>query len=283
MLSKDIVVKAFNAAGCYDSSIIEEFIVVQPELSIDNERRLAMFIAQCSHESGGFKYRQEGLYYTTPERICAVWPSRFPNVESAKPYVKNSRALANKVYGDRMGNRPGTNDGYDFAGKGWIQLTGRDNYTVASKAMGVDLINHPDMATETDIGFQIADWFFNTRKMSGVSAYQYSDSGDVTTVTKIINGGYNGLEHRTELYIDICIALKLEIVKQAPVGVFKLGDRGDDIKVIQKELVDKGYDTNGVDGIFGNGMLKAVTSFQKESGLVADGIVGSGTLSVLFS
>ena len=92
-------------------------------------QRAAHLLGQSSHESGGFKLVSENLYYSTPERIMAVWPSRFPTVNSAKPYAKNPSGLANKVYSDRMGNGDeASSEGSFFSGRGFLQLTGKSNF-----------------------------------------------------------------------------------------------------------------------------------------------------------
>lgn len=117
---------------------------------------LAYILATARHEPGdAMAPNRENLYYTTAKRIRAVWPSRFPTLAAAEPYVKNPRALANKVYNGRLGNRPGTDDGWLFRGAGLVQLTGRTNFEKAGKATGVDLAAAPARATELPIAVHI--------------------------------------------------------------------------------------------------------------------------------
>lgn len=108
---------------------------------------LAHIMAQASHECGAGHDVEENLSYTA-QRICAVWPSRFGSPADALPYQRNPRALGNKVYGSRMGNRPGTDDGYNFRGRGGCQTTGRDGYAALAKATGLDLLNNPGLVND---------------------------------------------------------------------------------------------------------------------------------------
>ena len=128
-----------------------DFMAMAPALDraararrIDTPRRVRHFMAHLHHESMGFRRLEENLNYTTPERLCAVWPKRFPTVQAAAPYVRNPRALAEKVYGGRMGNvRPG--DGWRHRGGGLIMLTGRDNYARAQSWSGLPLLEQPEL------------------------------------------------------------------------------------------------------------------------------------------
>ena len=120
LLQAKIGVSADGAFGPNTARAITKHYDLSPN-------RGAHLLGQAHHESGGFKRTTEGLYYSTPERIQAVWPSRFPTVASAEPYAKNPQGLANKVYNGRMGNLEGSSDGFNFAGKGFLQLTGKAN------------------------------------------------------------------------------------------------------------------------------------------------------------
>ena len=125
-----------TAFGCANA-ILPIFGVTQ------NERRLAHFLAQVLHESGGLTLTVESLRYSAV-RMTQVWPSRFATVASARPYVGNPEKLANNVYGGRLGNNlPG--DGWKYIGRGLIQVTGRENYTRIGAALGVDLVADPEL------------------------------------------------------------------------------------------------------------------------------------------
>ncbi len=160
------------------------------------------FLAQILHESGMLERTVENLNYTTPERIKAVWPSRFPSVADAAPFVRNPRALANKVYGGRLGNT-GPDDGFKYRGRGLIMVTGKDNYARLGKILDVDLLNNPERLAVPYVALKsaIAWWEGNVPD---------SIMGDIVKVTKKVNGGTVGLGHRKNL---------AEIVAKAVEGV----------------------------------------------------------------
>lgn len=158
---------------------------------INTPRQQAAFIGQCSHECGNFTKLEEGLSYSA-ERLMVVWPKRFPTLESAKPYARNSKALANKVYANRMGNRDeASGDGGRFIGRGCIQLTGASSYYQAGKALGVDFWANPELVSTPKYAALTAGWFWATHKCNEVA-----EDGDWVKLTKIINGGTVGLDDR---------------------------------------------------------------------------------------
>ena len=155
--------------------------------------RAAHLLGQAAHESGGFTITKESLYYSSPERICKVWPSRFKTVEDAMPYAKNPKALADKVYSNRMGNSEG--EGHIYIGRGFIQLTGKDNYRSFASDMRVpDVMNDPSLV-ETDYAFESAMWFFEKNGL-----FKMADNGigtdNIKSITKRVNGGTHGLDDR---------------------------------------------------------------------------------------
>ena len=163
-----------------------------------SDKRGAHLLGQAHHESGGFKRTKESLYYSTPERLMAVWPSRFKSVEAAQPYTKNPEALANNVYSDRMGNGDeASGDGYNFAGKGFIQLTGRSNYRSFSSDMRLpDVMKNP-ASVETQYAFESALWFFRANSLFTICDKGVDDD-TIKAVTKRVNGGTHGLKDRIE-------------------------------------------------------------------------------------
>jgi putative chitinase len=178
---------------------------VLPSYDINTPQRVAAFLAQCGHESGGWTKFEEGLNYSA-ERLVVVFKKYFPTANSAIPYHRKPEMIANRVYAGRMGNgSPESGDGYKYRGRGPIQLTGKSNYTSFAKAMVDDwqtIIDNPDLVSQDkEIALKSAIWFWNTNKLN-----QYADVGDIKTMTRIINGGYNGLEDRIHHYED---AIKL--------------------------------------------------------------------------
>jgi putative chitinase len=149
------------------------------------------FLGQVLHECNFLERLEEGLNYSTPGRLMAVWPSRFPSLESERPYLRNPEALANKVYGGRMGNvEPG--DGWKYRGRGPIQLTGRDNYAATGAAIGVDLVGNPGLMTTPAVGLEATiRWWERTVPDSVM--------GNLPAVTKRVNGGTTGIAERRHI------------------------------------------------------------------------------------
>lgn len=146
----------------------------------------AAFVAQCMIESASFTRLEENLFYTTPERIRAVWPSRFSTVEQAALYTRNPKALANRVYAHKLGNGDeASGDGWNFRGRGLFQLTGRDNYRAASVGIGLSsaYIHRPDMVAEPSDAALTAAWFWRDRGCN-----RAMDAGNFNQTTRIING-----------------------------------------------------------------------------------------------
>ena len=161
-----------------------------------NPVRGAHFLGQAAHESGNFMLSEEGLSYSV-ESMMRVWPKRFPTEADAKPYARNPQALANKTYGGRLGNTE-PNDGFAFRGRGFIQLTGRSNYTAFAKDIGRDsVIENPDLVA-TELAMESALWFFEKNGLWQIIDAGGVNDGTILTITKRINGGTHGLEDRTE-------------------------------------------------------------------------------------
>lgn len=179
-----------SAAPALVNKVADQAGAIFDEFGINTPLRVAHFMAQISHESGGGTVTAENMNYTSAARIAAVWPSRF-TVESAKGYVRNPGKLASKVYNGRMGNRAGTDDGYRYRGRGLLQLTGRAAYIEMGKMIGLDLEGDPDLAFEPGNALRIAAAEF--KKLNCLPA---CDADDVRLVTRRVNGGYNGLDDR---------------------------------------------------------------------------------------
>lgn len=157
--------------------------------------RGAHLMGQASHESGGFKRTRESLYYSSPERIQAVWPSRFPTVDDAEPYAKNPTGLAGKVYAGRMGNENEAQASL-FIGRGFLQLTGRNNYRSFASDMGVpEVMTDPDLVAD-EYAFETALWFFEKNGLFAIADEGVTDDA-IKRITKRVNGGYHGLDDRS--------------------------------------------------------------------------------------
>ena len=155
-------------------------------------KRAAHLLGQASHESGGFKLARENLNYSA-ETMLRVWPSRFKTLADAQPYVRNPKALADKVYSNRMGN--GDGEGHVWIGRGFLQLTGKDNYKAFASDMRVPEIMQDPSLVETDYAFETAIWFFEKNNLFAIADKGVNDD-TIKQITKRVNGGYIGLDHR---------------------------------------------------------------------------------------
>lgn len=170
-----------------------------PEFGIDTPNEMASFLAQFGHETMGFTKFEENLNYSA-SRLMAVWPSRFPDANSAAAYAHNPEALANKVYGGRMWNNlPG--DGWTYRGRG-PQLTGKQNYCRASVMVNTNLIGRPELMLDPDIGSRVACAGWKALKLDW-----HDDDADAQAETRIINGGLIGLKERQALLNGLLLVL----------------------------------------------------------------------------
>ena len=166
-----------------------------PDYDINTPRRVAAFIAQCAHESGGFKFLKENLNYKAPS-LRRVFPKYFPTDELAMAYEKRPQMIANRVYAGRMGNGPEeSGDGWKFCGRGLIQLTGKNNYTFFAASLDMDVEDVPEYLETFEGAVQSACFFWEQNNLN-----QWADKGDILTLTKKINGGTIGLDDRIKHY-----------------------------------------------------------------------------------
>jgi putative chitinase len=169
-----------------------------PDYDINTPKRMAAFIAQCAHESGGFMVLKENLNYK-PASLRKLFSKYFPTDELANQYCSKPNkqaAIANRIYGNRMGNGDeSSGDGYRFCGRGLIQLTGRSNYQSFADSLEMNIDDVPEYLATFEGAAQSACWFWETNKLN-----QWADAGDILTLTKRINGGTIGLEDRKKHY-----------------------------------------------------------------------------------
>jgi putative chitinase len=169
----------------------------------ENPKRMAAFLAQIAHESGGFNFVKEGLNYSAAS-LRKTWPKRFTTLEIANQYARKPVKIANKVYANRMGNgTEASGDGYKFCGRGLIQLTGKDNYSRFAKSLGMTLDEAVAYLETPEGAVASAGWFWDANKLS-----IYADKGDFVGLTKRINGGTIGLADRKHHYDIALKALK---------------------------------------------------------------------------
>ena len=248
-----------------------------------NAKRLSHFMAQLAHESSGFSLDRENLNYGSAARLCQVWPARFPSEDAAAPYVRNEEKLANRVYGDRLGNnQPG--DGYKFRGRGLIQITGRANYAEHGQKLNIDLVNSPDLALDGEHAIRIAAMFWNSRaKSSGRSMNELADDDNIEQITRRINGGLTGLPDRRARF-DKAWAIwgSGRSPRSAPdMGDLERGDTGDRVRRLEELLARAGYDPGAIDGEFDGRTERAVMLFQNDNRRNVDGRVTSDLWQLL--
>lgn len=166
---------------------------------IDTPMRIAHFLAQVLHESGHLSVLEENLNYSA-ERLLAVFPRHFRNIEHARLYAHQPERIANRVYGGRMGNgNEASGDGYRYRGRGFIQLTGKHNYQAFADWSDEDVVSNPDAVASTHAALS-AVYFWSSRKLNAMA-----DVDDLTAITRRVNGGLNGLEQRVQL-LDKAVA-----------------------------------------------------------------------------
>jgi putative chitinase len=177
---------------------LEAFAAKSPalfkEFGLSEKRvRVEYFIAQIAHETGGLTRSIENLSYTA-KRIVEIWPTRFPTLGAAEPFANNPEKLANKVYSNRMGNGPAeSGDGYRYRGRGYIQITGKDNYRSTGRVAGIDLVGKPERAILTADALRVACAYWHWKDLNPLC-----DERKFEEVTRRINGALIGYADRKD-------------------------------------------------------------------------------------
>jgi len=270
-----------NADNWYDA-----LCELLPKYGITTERRVAHFLSQCAHESGGFKRLEENLNYSA-KSLRAVFGRYFGDAPKANAdeYARNPEMIANRVYNDayrkyKMGNTQ-EGDGWRFRGRGLKQLTGRDNYTRFGASIGMSAEEAAEYVATPAGAIESACWFWDTNNLNSIA-----DTDDVVKMTKKINGGNIGLEDRQKRYTHALKVLGMDADDLGTddgdiedilddIGVLRKGAKGDGVKLMQEAL------GISADGDFGPGTERALKAWQAANGLVADGIAGPATLGKL--
>lgn len=195
------------ASNSYDNralSILNKHEDLFHKYGIVTIEQKAAFLAQCAHESQGFNSREENLFYSA-EGLQKTFKYYKENPQQALSDARKPEVIANTVYADRMGNgNKASGDGYKYRGRGYIQLTGKNNYMAFSQAIGKNINDTIKYITSTAGALESALWYWQTNGLN-----KYADTGDFRGLTKAINGGFNGLADRKKHYDSI-----LELLKQ---------------------------------------------------------------------
>jgi putative chitinase len=192
--------------GHVPDAVINQIPAVMEKFQINTPLRLCHFLAQCGHESGNFKTVNENLNYGA-KGLLALFKKYFPTEQKALEYERKPEKIANLIYGGRMGNGPeASGEGYKFRGRGYIQLTGKDNYTSFGKSIGEDITTNPDLVA-TKYPLLSAAWYWNSRSLNA-SADKGDTDAVVTEITKKVNGGTIGLDDRIKHFKEFYALMK---------------------------------------------------------------------------
>jgi len=211
MVKEDVVIQKIEGLnieklkGHIPDVVIAQIPETAKKFNITTNLRLAHFLSQCAHESGNFKAVSENLNYSA-DGLRKIFGKYFPST-LAESYARQPEKIASRVYADRMGNGNETSkEGFKFRGRGYIQLTGKSNYSNFSKFIGEDCVTNPDLVA-TKYPLASAAFFFNNNGLWSVCD-KGSDDVTVTAVTKRVNGGTNGLADRVKHFKEFFNLLK---------------------------------------------------------------------------
>jgi putative chitinase len=176
------------------SEVLSQIPETISKFQLNTPLRLAHFLAQCGHESGNWKFKVENLNYSAPA-LQSVFRKYFPDEATAAQYARKPEMIANKVYANRMSNGDeASGDGWRFRGRGYIQLTGKNNYSLFNSVVGENILENPDLVAEK-YPLLSAAWFWDSNKLNTLADKGATDA-DVTAITKRVNGGTHGLDDR---------------------------------------------------------------------------------------
>lgn len=187
-----------NLVGIIPSNVLDQITTVMTTFKINSPLRMAHFLSQCAHESWNFKATTENLNYSS-QALLKTFKKYFPTEEKALQYARKPELIGNLVYANRMGNGPeSSGDGFKYRGRGYIQLTGKVNYQAFDRVVEDDIISHPNLVA-TKYPLLSAAWFWNSRNLNAIADTGGSDAV-VTRVTRVVNGGTNGLSDRIKKF-----------------------------------------------------------------------------------
>lgn len=268
-----ILLKGNKEADAWYDAMVE----ILPLWDINTIERVAGFLAQTQHESLNYTVLSENLNYSA-DGLLKTFPKYFgPGKKDPNAYARQPEKIANYVYANRMGNGPeSSGDGWKHRGRGVIQLTGTDNYTAFAKVVKMSVADAINYVQTKKGAIDSACWFWDTRNIN-----KTCDAKDIVAMTKLVNGGTNGLDDRTTKWNKALSVLGSDVKAEsttptAPTSTssyttLRKGSKGLEVVKLQTAL--------GIpaDGDYGSGTEAAVKKYQASKGLTADGIAGPAT------
>jgi putative chitinase len=275
-----------NTQGQYILAILQSYSMLQ-EHEINTPQRLAHFLGQGIVETGFLKARSENLSYGF-DALKKYFGHKFANDEEIAAFAGKPEKIGNRIYGGRLGNGPEeSGEGYLYRGRGFFQLTGKDNYRRYGEMAGVDLVGDPDIiARDLKRSLQVAAAYF---QKSGLCAY--ADQNDIAAVSRGVNRGDpkagRPANHEAERIDWTTKALALVkdpaalVVSATPSDELRNGATGEKVKELQRWLIALGYNVGAIDGLFGPATRRAIVSFQEEHRLPVTGVVDAATRTAI--
>lgn len=248
--------------------------------------RLCHFLGQIGNECGRLTIIEENMTYRSAQRLRAVWPTRFPTLAAAEPYVNNPQKLAEKVYGGRFDNRPG--DGWRYRGRGLVQITGRSSYREMGQKLGIDLENDPDLAVDPKHALAIACETWAGKAMPGErDMNKLADANKLEAMTYRINGGFTNIEDRRDAFEE---AWNVWGTGKPPrrtleTDTLDRGDRSGRVEELNTRLAElgmfEGITATRPTQVYNMSTYKAVRALQQETSLNQTGVCGLETWAAL--
>lgn len=276
----------WSMRGRYVSAMLRSWDNLE-RFEVTTPLRLAHFIAQGLIETGFLKHASENLNYSA-EGLRKVFGKYYPTEELAKQEARKPELIANRVYGGRMGNKePG--DGWRYRGRGFLQITGRNNYALYGERTGLDLIGDPDiLSRDLKASIMVAAAFWEEARLS-----DYADANNAAAVSRGVNRGNPASakmaigEPERIFWTKRVLGLLTEPARvllgdhARPSEALSLGDRGEAVRALQQDLTALGYRPGKADGVFGAGTLRALIAFQFEHGLAPTGLADAETMAAI--
>lgn len=265
MLTNELMIKIFPHMSASQTKAFVDHQNVMDEILVSDNRTACCFANVYVETSGFARIPLENIHYTA-EGMAKIWPNRFANADAVRAKYGTGpnwqHAAFNDIYGARMGNRPGTDDGSKFIGRGGPQITGRNGYEEIGKRIGVDLVNNPSAALSVDLQPAIIAAFWNWKNLS-----QYSNN--LTMARKLWNGGSNGLSVVESQYPRILAILKSYVPATAATNVKPQTSAKDPVLLqVQTDLISLGYHEIGeADGFIGGKTLGVIKAFFTDRGI----------------